>query len=132
MKKGRRPSPISSKRMTATRVELPQNVKASESGRTKKNRRLSINHVLVSSGILILLVLLYIFKGEFVVALVNGRPITRFTVVKELEHQSGKDIVTTIMNQALILDEGKKKGVVVEESEVDERVRKIEEALQKE
>ena len=39
--------------------------------------------------IIVLITLGFLFKGLFVVALVNGQPITRLSLIQELEKQGG-------------------------------------------
>ena len=82
-------------------------------------------------GIIIILIiaLLYIFKGVFVAALVNGEPITRLSVIKSLEKQSGKSTLDNIITKKLILQEAKKRNVVVTKAEIDSELKKIEENL---
>ena len=87
--------------------------------------------VIALVGILVVLVifLLYLFKGLFVVAVVNGEPITRLSVVRELEKQSGKSTLDNIITKKLILQEAKKRNVVVTKAEIDSELKKIEENL---
>lgn len=79
--------------------------------------------------IILIITLLYIFKGVFVAALVNGEPITRLSVVKELEKQSGKAILENLITKKLILQEARKRNVVVTEAEINSELKKIEENL---
>ena len=74
-------------------------------------------------------VLLYVFKGVFVAALVNGEPITRLSVIKSLEKQSGKATLDNLITKKLILQEARKRNVVVNQSEIDSELKKIEENL---
>lgn len=82
-------------------------------------------------AIAVLLGLLYYFKDVFVVATVNGRPISRIAVVRELEKQNGKTTVDNLVTKELILQEAAKKGVVVTQEDVDNELKKIEDDLSK-
>lgn len=73
--------------------------------------------------------LLFYFKGLFVAALVNGQPILRLTIIKELEKQGGKQTLSSLVNQTLILQEAKKKNIEVNRKEIDEEAKQIEESL---
>lgn len=84
---------------------------------------------LIAIIIILAVALLYIFKGVFVAALVNGEPITRLSVVKELEKQSGKAILENLITKKLILQEARKRNVVVTEAEINSELKKIEENL---
>lgn len=70
--------------------------------------------------------LLFIFRSLFIVALVNGRPIFRFSVINELEKQSGKMTLDNLVSQQLIFQEAKKRNIVVANSDIDAEVNRIE------
>lgn len=79
-------------------------------------------------GLIIILViaLLYVFRGVFVAALVNGDPITRLSVVRELEKQNGKAILNNLITKKLILQEAKKREIVITDAEIGSELKKIE------
>jgi len=85
--------------------------------------------VLIGLIVVILIVAAFFFKGFFVAALVNGQPISRFTVISELEKQGGKQALTSLVNQTLILQEAKKRNVTVSQSEIDASLKQIEDSL---
>jgi parvulin-like peptidyl-prolyl isomerase len=85
--------------------------------------------VLIGLIVVILIVAAFLFKGLFIAALVNGEPITRITVISELEKQSGKQALTSLVNQALIFQEAKKKKITVSQSEIDASLKQIEDSL---
>ncbi|MDP2649265.1 MAG: hypothetical protein Q8P10_00315, partial [bacterium] len=58
--------------------------------------------------VVILAVGAFFLKGLFVAALVNGEPITRVAIISELEKQGGKQALSSLVNQVLILQEAKK------------------------
>ncbi|NCQ06508.1 MAG: hypothetical protein GW815_03005 [Candidatus Moranbacteria bacterium] len=71
----------------------------------------------------------YFYKGVFVVATVNGTPISRLSVVKELEKKAGKDVLDTIITKKLIQDEIKKSGIVIKDGDVTGEIDKIKEQV---
>lgn len=79
--------------------------------------------------VVIMIVGIYFLKGLFVAALVNGEPITRLAVVSELEKQGGKQALSSLVNQALILQEARKKKVTVSQSEINAGLKQIEDSL---
>lgn len=81
--------------------------------------------------ILIGAVLLYTFKGFLIAATVNGQPISRLTIVSELEKQSGKQVLNSHVTKMLVLQEAKKKNITVSQDEIDNEIKKIEENLKK-
>lgn len=79
--------------------------------------------------IIVLITLAFLLKGLFVVALVNGQPITRLTLIQELEKQGGKQTLLSLVNQTLILQEARKKNVEVSQEEIEKTAKQIEESL---
>jgi len=63
----------------------------------KKKDFLSFLAILLLSG------LLYYFKNQFVVALVNNQPIWRLTLIKEVEKQAGEAVLDSLITKALVL-----------------------------
>ena len=66
--------------------------------------------------------LLYVSKGLFVAATVNGTPVSRLSVVKELEKQGGQQVLESLVNEILIEQEAKKVGIEVTAEELDAKV----------
>lgn len=83
----------------------------------------------VGVAVILILILLYSFKGLFIAATVNGQPISRLAVVGELEKQSGKQALSDLVTQQLILQEAQKRHVSVSQSQLDADVKKIEDSL---
>ena len=79
--------------------------------------------------IILLAALAFSLRSFFVVALVNGQPITRLSLIAELEKQGGKQTLSALVNQALILQEAKKKNIEVSQGEIDRSAKQIEESL---
>jgi foldase protein PrsA len=63
------------------------------------------------------------------IATVNGRPISRLSYIKVLEKQGGKEVLDQMVNEALILNEGKNKNVVVTQKDIDAEIAKVEDRL---
>jgi foldase protein PrsA len=85
--------------------------------------------LLLLVSLAVVLGLLYYFKDLFVVATVNGKPITRFEIINELEKKNGKDVVDNLVTKNLIMQEAAKKGVTVSQDDVNNELAKIEEDL---
>ncbi|MDO8583343.1 MAG: SurA N-terminal domain-containing protein [bacterium] len=79
--------------------------------------------------VLALVVVAFLLKGLFVAALVNGQPISRLSLIQELEKQGGKQALSALVNQTLILQEAKKKNITVSQKEVDASVKQVEDSL---
>lgn len=78
---------------------------------------------------LILGVLLFM-QGYVVAATVNGTPISRISVIKELEAQAGKQALESRIKEILIKAELAKSGVSVAQEEIDVEMQKIEAQVQ--
>lgn len=78
---------------------------------------------------LLLLALVYLLKDEVIVASVNGRPVTRFALIRNLEQQSASTVLENMTLKLLVEQELKKAGVVVSDEEMDAEIAKIEEQL---
>lgn len=81
--------------------------------------------------ILVILGILYLFRGFFIAATVNGQPIGRLSVIQELEKQGGKRALDNIITKTLIIQEGNKKNITVSQKEIDEQIKTIESNLKK-
>jgi uncharacterized coiled-coil protein SlyX len=73
----------------------------------------------------IILGTLYYFRGLFISAVVNGQPISRFSVINKLEKQSGKSIVDGMITEKLIYQEAKKLNAIPSDDEIKKEVEKV-------
>lgn len=80
-------------------------------------------------GLVLVIAVLYFAKGFFVAAVVNGKAVSRFSVVKELEKQGGAQVVQSLVQRELILQEAKKQKITVTQAEIDAELAKAEESL---
>ena len=70
------------------------------------------------------------FKSLFVAAIVNGQPISRISIVRNLEKRGGQEALDTSINEALIFQEAKRGNVSVTDEEVEGVISKIEAGLE--
>ncbi|OGV89350.1 hypothetical protein A2Z41_00705 [Microgenomates group bacterium RBG_19FT_COMBO_39_10] len=82
--------------------------------------------LIVVLSLLIVFGFLFNFKHLFLVALVNNRPITRLALDRELEKQSGQQTLDSLISQSLILQEAKRLGIKIGQTDIDEEIKKIE------
>ncbi len=80
-------------------------------------------------GLLIVAVLFWIFKGQFIAAMVNGQPISRWQLNSELGKKFGSQVLDGLINERLILAAAKQKGIFVTANEIDNRMKQIEDRL---
>jgi len=90
------------------------------------NRPKMVKIALIILAVLLIGGLLYSIKGLFFAAIVDGQSISRYSVIKELERQGGKDALDTIIDKKLISIEAKAKNISMTEEEVNSEMKKFE------
>ena len=124
---------MAAKKAVRRKIKLP--VKIQESAVLKSvdinpiKDKLKQPKIFVGLIVVVLAVAAFFLKGLFVAALVNGEPITRVAIIKELEKQGGKQALSALVNQTLILQEAKKKNIQVSQAEIDASTKQIEDSL---
>ena len=93
--------------------------------------KLKVNKKLVIAAVVVLLLggAAYFGKGFIVAATVNGSPISRFTLVRELEKRSAKAVLDSMIVERLIMEEAAKAGSTVNDEDVDGEIRVIESGI---
>lgn len=84
---------------------------------------------IAGGAILLLAVLAFIGKSLFIAATVNGSPISRLSIVRQLEKQSGKAALESMIQKKLIETELNKQNITVTEEEVNAEIRLIEQEV---
>lgn len=72
---------------------------------------------------------IYSHLDWFIVATVNGKPIWRTELIKELEKRSGKETASFLLNKALIYQEARNKNINVSSDEIKDLFNKYDEQL---
>lgn len=120
----------SNKKVVTTPVVREETPMLSETVKTSDVKRVGTKtKIALILAFVIIVAALYKGKGLFVAALVNNEPITRFSVISDLEKHSGKQSLDSLITQALIAQEAKKKGISVSSSEVDAEINKVSESV---
>src|SRR5688572_16109970 len=83
-------------------VSTPVESKPTSSSLPEFFRRKEVLGLLLGLAVL---VSLYFLRGVFVAATVNGKPISRLALVKELEKQNGKETLNSLVTKELIFQE---------------------------
>ena len=79
--------------------------------------------------IIIIGILLYVFRSSYLVAVVNGKPVTKFQLWNELEKQAGKQVLESLVIETLILQEAQNQNLQITQGEIDAEVQKIKDNL---
>jgi|GEM_PF-526490 len=67
----------------------------------------------------------YGYKSVFIAATVDGSPISRLALIRQLEKDNGEAALNTIITEQLISAEAAKTGIVVAPTEIDAEITKI-------
>lgn len=81
-------------------------------------------------GAVVLLAFVFVNKSLLVVALVNGRPITRFSFEQRVVSRYGQETVDELVNEELVRQEASKRKVAVASREVTDKISQIEMSLE--
>lgn len=92
---------------------------------------LSARNRIIALAVILIIALLYSLRSFFVVALVNGQPVTRLEFNQELEREAGKQALNSVISKTLVLQEARKKNITVSQKETDGQIKKIESGFSK-
>lgn len=73
--------------------------------------------------------ILYNFRAQLIVATVNGQPIFRPALVKELENQAGTQVLDSLITKTVILQEAQKNNITISQETIDAQITEIEQNL---
>src|SRR3989338_6349992 len=93
---------------------------------TPSSPRRSVPWMFLAGIVLALGLAAYYLKGYVIAAMVNGQPISRLSVIREMEKVDGGQVLDGIITQTLIAQAAKKAGTTVDEAAVDAEMQNIE------
>lgn len=79
--------------------------------------------------VVVLAIGIYSYRRYWNVAIVNGVAISRIDYIKTMEKLGGKQTLDTMIDDALVLNEAKVKGVKIEQKSIDDEIATIEDQL---
>jgi foldase protein PrsA len=92
-------------------------------------RRFTKRNIFIVITVIVLAGAISYYKGLVLAALVNGEPISRISIIRQLEKQNGRQALDSIITETLINQEAKKKNITVTDLEVANQIKSIEENL---
>ncbi|MEK7173557.1 MAG: hypothetical protein AAB710_00555 [Patescibacteria group bacterium] len=95
----------------------------------KPRRNIPVKWIILVVVVAAVLALLYYFRSVFVAATINGKVISRYSIVKELEKQMGAQVMDSLVVQALIEQKADEAGMVVAVEDIEKEIKIIEENL---
>jgi foldase protein PrsA len=119
--------PAKKSNLSSKTIKVPEVINTPEVNKTSD--KVSPKTFYIAALVIALGGLLYLGRGLFVAAMVNGYPITRVELVKTLEKESGKQTLDNLITKSLITQEANKEGVTVTNQEIDDEIAKIRESL---
>jgi parvulin-like peptidyl-prolyl isomerase len=93
------------------------------------NRRKYSRYLIVVGVILLIGVFIFFKRDWFVAAVVNRQPITTVELYQSLKAKYGEEILTQIIRDKLIIQEASRRGVRVNQEELDNRIKEVEEQV---
>lgn len=122
----------------AKKVEAPGMATESSAASARKMDRMKKFHrtmkadkrVVAVAILIVVLSILYSYRGLFIAATVNGNPISRLSVIRELEKKSGEQALEALVTKRLISAAAIKAGAVTDSADVDSEIKKITEQIE--
>ncbi|MEK7627403.1 MAG: SurA N-terminal domain-containing protein [Patescibacteria group bacterium] len=109
----------------------PLNIEENQQKADKKSIKIKINIkiAIIIAVIIAVGALVYIYRGLFIAVTVDGSPISRLTVIRNLEKASGKSLLDSLITEKLIQNEANKKGIIVSNDELNARITIIQDQI---
>lgn len=124
-----KPAPISKLAAALQQAKATKSMNVSAAPLAVGDRSKFANKLLIAAWILVIAGALYYFKGQFIVATVNGQPIFRSTLIKELEAQSGPQVLDNLVLETLVRQEAAARKITVSDQEITDETKKLEAKL---
>jgi len=81
---------------------------------------------------ILLAIVIYVvinYRGVLVAAYVNGEPIGRLEVVRQLEAQGGAETLESLINEKLISQKAQKANISIDSNEINSKIAELEEEI---
>jgi foldase protein PrsA len=104
---------------------------SSKASEKKKEKNIMQSKLYIALVVLLVVAgTLYLLRGQFLAAMVDGIPITRFAVLQQLENQSGQQILDQLVNESLIAQEAKEQDINIPKTDIDAEIEEIQNNLE--
>ena len=90
----------------------------------------SKKQIIIGAAVVVIVALLFLGRSLFIAAMVDGKPISRFSVIKNLEKQGGRQALDNLITQQLIIDEAQKRNITASQDEISKQTSTIEKNIQ--
>jgi hypothetical protein len=85
--------------------------------------------LLILAGVVLVWLFFRSKPGLFMAATVNGKPILKSELNKRLSDRFGEQMLEALISEQLIIDEAQKRGIVVSNDDIQNKIKEIEESL---
>jgi foldase protein PrsA len=119
-----------SKKTTKKQSEPSKALSEQPKAANKKQSRTILTISIFLLVVVVLVVFGYIVRSRTIAAMINGIAIRRSDVIDQLEKTQGKQILESLLNKELILQEAKKQNITVSDEEINTELDKIKTQLE--
>lgn len=123
---------VVAKQSEVVSLDKPENQSVRQASKPRKSK-MSTNAWLIFLFVAAIVLLgTYIIsnkKGWFVAAVVNGTPISRLSIVEELEKRGGKDVLDAMITKKLLADKTKSLQIVIKNEDIAAEIKKVEDQM---
>ena len=106
--------------------EIQNTPQTPEEKKTPPMIKINVKTAVIIGSVIAIFAVLFLARGLFVAASVDGSPISRLSVVQELEKRGGKSTLDALITEKLIENAAKKQNITVTDAELAEEIKKIE------
>ena len=89
----------------------------------KINLKIPWTTIIIIAVVIVVAVLIYLGRGLVIAATVNGSPISRAAVVRQLERAYGKDILDSIVTEKLVNGAARAKKILISQDVIDSEIK---------
>lgn len=93
------------------------------------NFKINKKTIIIVVAVIAIAVIAFFIKGLVISATVNWSPISRYSVIRELEKIYGKSILNSLITQKLINSEANKKRIIISDEDINAELADIEKQL---
>ena len=97
----------------------------------KTIKNFHLKDLLLPAVVVVIVLLLGTFRGQLVVATVNGHQISRISLIHELEKKDGKTVLDSLITEQLISQEAEKRKITLLDAEINKEISTIEKSVAK-
>ena len=107
----------------AETTNMPECQPRADQKAIKINLKIPWTTIIIIAVVIVVAVLIYLGRGLVIAATVNGSPISRAAVVRQLERAYGKDILDSIVTEKLVNGAARAKKILISQDVIDSEIK---------